>query len=43
MSVFATELAYVLKVAPRKKAALRAHWLDFVIVALTAPVLPAPS
>jgi voltage-gated potassium channel len=38
---FAAELAFVLKVAPRRKAALRAHWLDAVIVVLTAPVVPA--
>jgi voltage-gated potassium channel len=38
---FATELTFVLKVAPRKKAALRAHWLDVAIVFLTAPFLPA--
>jgi voltage-gated potassium channel len=38
---FAAELAFVLTVAPRRKAALRAHWLDVVIVVLTAPFLPA--
>jgi voltage-gated potassium channel len=38
---FAAELAFVLKVAPRRKAALRAHWLDVVIVILTSPLLPA--
>jgi voltage-gated potassium channel len=38
---FAAELTFVLKVAPRKKAALRAHWLDVAIVFLTAPFLPA--
>jgi voltage-gated potassium channel len=38
---FAAELSFVLKVAPRKKAALRAHWLDVAIVVLTAPFLPA--
>jgi voltage-gated potassium channel len=38
---FAAELAYVLTVAPRKKAALRVHWLDVVIVVVTSPVLPA--
>jgi hypothetical protein len=31
-AVFAIELAAVLIVAPRKKAALRAHWLDVTIV-----------
>jgi voltage-gated potassium channel len=38
---FAAELAFVLKVAPRRKAALRAHWLDAVIVVLTSPLVPA--
>ena len=35
--VFAAELAFVLKVAPRKKAALRAHWLDAAIVVVSLP------
>lgn len=33
------ELAAVLIVAPRKRAALRAHWLDVAIVVLTVPLL----
>jgi voltage-gated potassium channel len=37
-AVFAAELAFVLTVAPRKRAALRAHWLDVAIVVLTVPV-----
>jgi hypothetical protein len=37
-AVFAMELAFVLIVAPRKRAALRAHWLDVAIVAVTAPL-----
>jgi voltage-gated potassium channel len=36
--VFAVELAAVLIVATRKKAALRAHWLDVAIVLLTVPL-----
>ena len=36
--VFAVELAAVLIVANRKGAALRAHWLDVAIVALTIPL-----
>jgi hypothetical protein len=36
-SVFLAELVFVLIVAPRKKAALRAHWLDVGIVLVTAP------
>ena len=38
---FATELAFVLTVAQRKRAALRTHWLDVAIVVLTVPVVPA--
>jgi voltage-gated potassium channel len=38
-AVFAIELAAVLIVARRKKAALRAHWLDVAIVVLTVPLL----
>jgi hypothetical protein len=30
--VFAAELALILVVAPRRAAALRAHWLDAMIV-----------
>jgi voltage-gated potassium channel len=36
---FAAELAAVLVFASRKKAALRAHWLDVAIVVLTIPLL----
>jgi voltage-gated potassium channel len=36
--IFLGELAFVLTVAPRKAAALRAHWLDVAIVVLTVPV-----
>jgi voltage-gated potassium channel len=35
--IFAAEFAFILTVAPRKRAALRAHWLDAVIVVVTAP------
>lgn len=38
-AVFALELAAVLVVAKRKKAALRAHWLDVAIVVLTIPLV----
>lgn len=38
-AVFAVELAAVLIVAERKRAALRAHWLDVAIVVLTVPIL----
>ena len=39
--VFAVELAFILIVAPRKAAALSAHWLDAVIVVVTAPAFGA--
>jgi voltage-gated potassium channel len=38
-AVFAIELVAVLVVASRKRAALRAHWLDVAIVVLTIPLL----
>jgi voltage-gated potassium channel len=37
--LFAAELAAVLIVATRRKAALRAHWFDAAIVVLTIPLL----
>ena len=37
--VFLAELTAVLVVARRKRAALRAHWLDVAIVVLTIPLL----
>ena len=37
-AIFFAELSFILAVAPRKKAALRAHWLDVVIVVATVPV-----
>jgi voltage-gated potassium channel len=39
--IFAAELAFILAVAPRKAAALRAHWLDAVIVVVTVPAFGA--
>ena len=36
-AVFAAELVFILVVAPRKRAALRAHWLDAAIVVVTIP------
>jgi voltage-gated potassium channel len=38
-AIFATELGAILVVATRKKAALRAHWLDVAIVVLTIPLV----
>ena len=38
-AIFATELVAVLVAAERKKAALRAHWLDVAIVVVTIPLL----
>jgi voltage-gated potassium channel len=40
-AVFAVELALILIVAPRKGAALRAHWLDAALVAVTVPFFTA--
>ena len=37
--VFAFELAAILIVATRKRAALRTHWLDVAIVVLTVPLV----
>jgi voltage-gated potassium channel len=37
-AIFVGELAFILTVAPRKAAALRAHWLDVVIIVVTAPL-----
>jgi voltage-gated potassium channel len=36
-AIFLIELVFILVVAPRKAAALRAHWLDATIVVLTVP------
>jgi voltage-gated potassium channel len=38
-ALFTIELAAVLIVAPRKRDALRAHWLDAAIVVFTVPLL----
>lgn len=35
--VFAAEVLFILVVAPRKRAALRAHWLDVAITIITVP------
>jgi voltage-gated potassium channel len=40
-AVFAAELAFILIVAPRKAAALRAHWLDAMIVVVSTPAFGA--
>src|SRR3954451_7508594 len=40
-AVFAAELAFILVVAPRKAAGLRAHWLDAAIVLVTLPLYGA--
>ena len=37
--VFLVELVAILYVAQRKRAALRAHWLDVAIVVLTVPIV----
>jgi voltage-gated potassium channel len=36
-AVFAAEMAFVLAVASRRRAALRAHWLDAALVVVTVP------
>ena len=36
-AVFAAEMAFILVVAPRKLAALKAHWLDALLVVVTVP------
>jgi hypothetical protein len=38
-AVFAIELGAILIVASRRRAALRAHWLDAAIVVLTVPLV----
>jgi voltage-gated potassium channel len=38
-AIFVTELVAVLVAAKRRRAALRAHWLDLAIVVLTIPTL----
>jgi voltage-gated potassium channel len=40
-AIFLAELIFILVVAPRKAAALRAHWLDTVIVVTTVPAFGA--
>jgi len=37
-AIFAAELAMILWVAERKRAALRAHWLDAAVVVVTIPL-----
>jgi voltage-gated potassium channel len=36
-AIFVAELAFILWVAPRKGAALKAHWLDELIIVMTSP------
>jgi voltage-gated potassium channel len=38
-AIFLGELVFVLTVAERKQAAVRAHWLDLAVVVLTVPLL----
>jgi voltage-gated potassium channel len=37
-SLFVAEMVFILSVAPRKAAALKAHWLDVLIIVMTAPL-----
>ena len=36
-AIFVAEMVFILTLAPRKAAALRAHWLDVTIIVVTAP------
>jgi hypothetical protein len=36
-AIFVAEMVFILTVAPRKAAALKAHWLDVTIIVVTAP------
>jgi len=38
-AIFVAELVFILRVAPRRKAALRAHWLDVTVIVLTVPLV----
>lgn len=38
-AIFLAEMVFILRVAPRRKAALRAHWLDVAVVVLTVPLV----
>jgi voltage-gated potassium channel len=40
-ALFAAEMVFILVVAPRKMAALRAHWLDVAVVVVTLPLYAA--
>lgn len=37
-AIFLAEMVFILRVAPRRKAALRAHWLDVAVIVLTVPL-----
>ncbi len=37
-AIFVGELSFIITVAPRKKAALKAHWVDELIIVVTAPL-----
>jgi hypothetical protein len=38
-AIFLAEMVFILRVAPRRKAALRAHWLDVTVIVLTVPLV----
>jgi voltage-gated potassium channel len=38
-AIFVAEMVFILRVAPRPKAALRAHWLDVTVIVLTVPLV----
>jgi voltage-gated potassium channel len=38
-AIFVAEMVFILSVATRRKAALRAHWLDVAVIVLTVPLV----
>jgi len=38
-AIFLAEMVFILRVAPRRRAALRAHWLDVAVIVLTVPLV----
>ena len=38
-AIFLAEMVFILWVAPTRKAALRAHWLDVAVIVLTVPLV----
>jgi len=38
-AIFVAEMVFILRVAPRRKALVRAHWLDVSVIVLTVPLV----